>query len=163
MAEDKYWKHNDQVNTAAHGDVVPEKNEVFHNDIKWYTCHTLGQYDDQCPVQIGMRIYQKGIMFSQSKHGIKNTWLLLETCLSICVSNIPRIMKNVDKWKNKYILTIQTYVWLKYVSTLQVYTYFPFKLATTQNPYQSYYNSSTQKIFLEQGSPQIHQKIDPCL
>ena len=77
-------------------------------------------------------------MFSQGQHKIKNTWLLLDTCSSNSVSNNPRMVKNVDKCKNKDILMFQMIGRLKYFSTLQVYTYPPFEFTTNQTPYQPY-------------------------
>ena len=58
-------KHKYQVNATEHGDVVPGKNGVVHNNIKCYVCQTLGHYSDQCPGQTWMTFSNIGIILSQ--------------------------------------------------------------------------------------------------
>ena len=87
---------------------MPGKNGVVHDDIKCYAYQTLGHYAYQCTRQTGTKFAQTVIMFSQGQNGIKNTFLLLYTCLSNSVSNNPIMVKNVDKYKNKDISMVQT-------------------------------------------------------
>ena len=65
----------------------------------------MGQYADQIPVKTGTNLSHTGILFSQGQHKNKNTWLFLDACSSNSVSNIPIMMKNMDNFNNKDILT----------------------------------------------------------
>ena len=50
---------------------------------------------DTFPGKTGIIFSHTGIMFSQGKHGIKNTWILLDICSSNIVSNNTIMVKNV--------------------------------------------------------------------
>ena len=90
-------KNKDQGNNAAYGYVVLGKNRVVHNDIKCYTCQTLGHYADKRPQQTGKIFTLTGIIFSQVQYVIKKTCLWFKTCPSISISNNPIMVKNVKK------------------------------------------------------------------
>ena len=111
---------------------MPVKNGVICDKIKGYAYQTLGHYADQCPGQKVTKFSQTGIVFSQGKHRIRNTWLFLDTCSSNSVPNNPRTVKNMEKCKNKDILTVQTNGGINVFSTPQVYTYYPLKFNITQ-------------------------------
>ena len=131
MAEEKILEN---TNTGKHHRswIFSDRgNGGFHDDIKCYACQTLGHYADQCTGQTLTIFSQKGIMLSQGKHVIKNTWLLLETLLSNSALNNPRMLKFLKKCKNKYILMVQTNCRIKKISTPQVYIYSPFRFTIT--------------------------------
>ena len=118
---------------------MPGKNGVVHDDIKCYAYQTLGHYAYQCTRQTGTKFAQTVIMFSQGQNGIKNTFLLLYTCLSNSVSNNPIMVKNVDKYNNNEILMVQTNVVLKTILHFKSTHIFP--LISLQPRLHSYYTS----------------------
>ena len=76
---------------------------------KWRDlCQKFGHYLDQCPNQTGTILTQVGVSMTQRSAGIKDTWVLLDTCATNSVSNNTALVKDVVACKQHERLTVST-------------------------------------------------------
>ena len=74
---------------------VAGSNEILHGGVRCYSCQKFGHYSDQCPNQTGAIITQVGVSMTQRRPGIKDTWVLLDTCATNSVSNNMTLVKDI--------------------------------------------------------------------
>ena len=72
---------------------VPGRNEILHKEIRCYSWQRNGHLLDQCPNQIGTNLAQLGVIPTQRCEEIKHTWVLLDKCSTISVSNNTDLVK----------------------------------------------------------------------
>ena len=84
------------------------RNDILHGGLRYYSCQIHGHYSDQFPNQTGDILTQVVVALTQRSAGIKNTWVLLDTCATNSVSNNTTLVTDIVACKKYERLTVST-------------------------------------------------------
>ena len=101
--------HNDSYNNS--NESIPGIDGEIFSSITCFGCQFKGHYKDKCPyaTQTGIVSMYVGYTFTQGGlFNIPKSWLLLDTCSTCDVSNNPKLVTNICRWKPEDSLTTYT-------------------------------------------------------